>query len=64
MFMVHHYLRAHRLPSWAALRAAQLWMLDPHRAVPDTMPRQLREWLRPDSLAAVVGWAAFVHWGQ
>lgn len=64
MFMFHHFLHSARLPAWAALREAQLWMLDPGRIVPDDMPKPLRERLDPDKLSAVVAWAAFVHWGQ
>jgi hypothetical protein len=61
MFMFHHFLRAGRLPAWAALRQAQLWMLDPDRRIPDDLPATLRA---EGDLGAVVAWAAFVHWGQ
>ena len=64
MYMFHHFLRAAGLSSWSALRAAQLWMLDPARAVPPSMPGPLRRQLRPHGLDAVIAWAGFVHWGQ
>jgi tetratricopeptide (TPR) repeat protein len=64
MFMFHHYLMTEGLPAWAALREAQLWMLDPGRSVPDRMPSQLRGQLVEADLAGVVAWAGFVHWGQ
>ncbi|GAA1615404.1 CHAT domain-containing protein [Actinoplanes couchii] len=64
MFMVHHNLRVRRRPAWAALRDAQLWMLDPDREIPPDMPAGLRHRLDRAGLAAVVAWAAFVHGGQ
>jgi hypothetical protein len=64
MFMFHHFLMVDRLPAWAALRQAQLWMLNPHRTLPDRTPRALRENLAGADLAGVVAWAGFVHWGQ
>lgn len=64
MFMFHHYLMAGRRPVWAALREAQLWMLDPRRQVPSGMPDELRVQLAGADLTAVAAWAGFVHWGQ
>ena len=64
MFMFHHFLRTQGRAAWAALREAQLWMLNPHRVVPDTMPPALRTQLNPEGLQAVRAWAAFVHWGH
>ena len=64
MFMFHHYLCAEDLPVWAALRQAQLWMLDPDRQIPDRMPEPLRRRLDLAELDGVIAWAAFVHWGQ
>jgi len=64
MFMFHRFLRVDRYPPWAALREAQLWMLDRDRVVPDDMPRPLRDRLRPEKLADVVSWAGFVHAGH
>ncbi|MCU7730047.1 CHAT domain-containing protein [Actinoplanes sp. KI2] len=64
MFMVHRGLRVHGRPAWAALRDAQLWMLDPGRQVPGDMPEPLRDRIAHSDLRAVVAWAAFLHWGQ
>ncbi len=64
MFMFHHHLMVDRLPVWAALYQAQLWMLDPDRVVPDQMPPALRRQLAQTDPARVVAWAGFVHWGQ
>jgi tetratricopeptide (TPR) repeat protein len=64
MYMFHHYLMVERLPAWAALRQAQLWMLNPHRELPERMPAPLRAHLTGADLADVVAWAGFIHWGQ
>ncbi len=64
MFMVHRGLRVQGRPAWAALRDAQLWMLDEDRDVPDDMPEPLRAQIARSDLRAVVAWAAFGHWGQ
>jgi len=64
MYMFHHNLMVERLPAWAALREAQLWMLDPERAMPDGAPPLLRSRGRSQALKQVVAWAGFVHWGQ
>jgi CHAT domain-containing protein len=64
MYMFHHFMHATGRPAWAALREAQLWMLDPARAVPERMPGPLRLQLGSSDLDPVVAWAAFVHWGQ
>ncbi|MFJ3876185.1 CHAT domain-containing protein [Streptomyces sp. NPDC090077] len=64
MFLTHHYLRREQEPPARALRRAQLWMLDPERAVPDGLPPALAARLRrldPDDLTA---WAGFTHLGQ
>ncbi|WP_447007195.1 CHAT domain-containing protein [Saccharothrix isguenensis] len=42
VFMFHHYLRAGGLTAAEALRTAQLWMLDPDREYPATMPERVR----------------------
>lgn len=64
MYQFHRNLRVERMPVWAALRQAQLWMLDPDRELPADMPGPLRSRLASTELADVVNWAAFVHWGQ
>jgi CHAT domain-containing protein len=64
MFMFHHYLRSLRLPAWEALRRAQIWMLDPRREAPASMPAPLLEQLRTTRPEDVLAWAGFVHLGQ
>ncbi|MCX5380692.1 CHAT domain-containing protein [Streptomyces sp. NBC_00091] len=64
MFLTHHYLRREQEPPARALRRAQLWMLDPHRTVPDGLPPALAARLAhldPHDLSA---WAGFTHLGQ
>ncbi|MFE6906701.1 CHAT domain-containing protein [Streptomyces erythrochromogenes] len=64
MFMTHYYLRHAQESPARALRRAQLWMLDPHRAVPACMPSNLKgrlDDLDPHDLSA---WAGFTHLGQ
>ncbi|MFJ3516912.1 CHAT domain-containing protein [Streptomyces sp. NPDC090131] len=64
MFMTHYYLRRAQEPPARALRRAQLWMLDPRRAVPECMPSNLKlrlAHLDPQDLSA---WAGFTHLGQ
>ena len=64
MFMFHRYLRVEGRPAWAALHAAQSWMLDPAREIPEDMPRALRDRVEDADPARVVGWAAFSHSGH
>lgn len=64
MFIFHRFLRTSGRPVWAALRDAQLWMLDADRVVPSDMPRLLHERLEPAGLGHPEAWAAFTHWGQ
>ncbi|OON31246.1 MULTISPECIES: CHAT domain-containing protein [unclassified Micromonospora] len=63
MFMVHHFLRDRGLPPAAALRATQLWMLDPDRLAPSTMPPKLRELSMRPRWAKPFAWSGFVHLG-
>ncbi len=73
VFMFHYFLD--RLAGHAvdALRAAQLWMLDPDREIPAVMPVLLADEIRraaaPENiheldLAGVYSWAAFTHHGR
>jgi hypothetical protein len=70
MYMFHHYLRGHghaEHPSAAgspadALRAAQLWMLDPDRVVPAAL-RGVAVDTPGRPLASPRIWAAFAHHG-
>lgn len=52
---LHERLRAGDPPD-LALRAAQLWMLDPHRAFPDDLPEV-------PGLADPAAWAAYIYHG-
>ncbi|MCT2548142.1 CHAT domain-containing protein [Streptomyces atratus] len=64
MAVFHHHLTARGLAPPDALRAAQLWMLDPHRTPPPTLDGPLRaEAARPD-LHRLHHWAAFTHQGN
>ncbi|MGW6054289.1 CHAT domain-containing protein [Streptomyces sp. NPDC055189] len=64
MAVFHHHLTAGGLAPPDALRAAQLWMLDPHRKPPPTLQGPLRtEATRPD-LHHLQHWAAFTHQGN
>jgi len=62
MFLFHHFLRAS--PPREALREAQLWMLDPNREPPATMPAQLRNRLAGTDPADIAAWAGFTHTGR
>jgi hypothetical protein len=70
MAMFHHYLNTDHLSPVHALRAAQLWMLDPARALPDQMPAALRDEAamvdRPGGpdLANPASWAGFAYQGR
>jgi CHAT domain len=71
MYMFHHYLTGHGgadAPLAAgspadALRAAQLWMLDPHRAIPAAL-RGIAVDTPERPFATPRIWAAFAHHGQ
>jgi CHAT domain-containing protein len=59
MYLFHHYLRDH--PPVDALHAAQLWMLDPGAAAPESMPEHL---LTGRDASAILAWAGFTHAGR
>lgn len=63
MYMFHHHLTVHRRPAAEALRAAQLWMLDPDRTPPPGMPDRLIRTAHSNDLTAIDAWAAFAHHG-
>ena len=72
MAAFHRYLNAGADPA-RALRAAQLWMLDPKRDVPGHWPRELRDLggagrrpRQPDvpDLASPAAWAGFAYQGR
>jgi tetratricopeptide (TPR) repeat protein len=63
MAAFHRYLNgSYRHPA-QALRSAQLWMLDPGRAVPPGLPTVLAEEVSPD-LADPAAWAGFGYQGR
>lgn len=64
MYMFHHFLTTRRLPAWAALREAQLWMLSPDHPVPVGMPNRLLQQLAGIGTVGLEAWAGFVHQGQ
>ena len=63
MFALHHFLAVDGRPAADALRAAQLWLLDPGREPLPGMPATLRGRLRRRLLADASVWAAFAHHG-
>lgn len=65
MSVFHHHLALHGHSPADALRAAQLWMLDPHRQPPPTLtdPALRTEATRSD-LHQLHLWAAFTHQGN
>jgi hypothetical protein len=64
MVMFHRFLRHGAVPAAQALRAAQLWMLDPDRDVPEDLPAALREAARGGEPADLRGWASFTCHGR
>ncbi|MGW3203808.1 CHAT domain-containing protein [Streptomyces sp. NPDC001135] len=63
MAVFHHHLRAGLSPV-DALRAAQLWMLDPDRRDPGRLSDQLRPDIGRPDLGRPAIWAAFIHQGH
>ncbi|WP_257585764.1 MULTISPECIES: CHAT domain-containing protein [unclassified Streptomyces] len=63
MAVFHHHLRAGLSPV-DALRAAQLWMLDPGREDPGCLSEQFRGDVRRPDLRRPALWAAFIHQGH
>jgi hypothetical protein len=63
LFMTH-LLRLAGRPAWSALRAAQLWMLDPGRNRPESMPAELAACVERADPAKPIAWAAVTHWGR
>ncbi|MDT0318965.1 CHAT domain-containing protein [Streptomyces millisiae] len=64
MAVFHHHLTAGSLAPADALRAAQLWMLDPARQAPPGVSPELRREVRRPSLGRIPAWAAFIHQGS
>jgi tetratricopeptide (TPR) repeat protein len=64
MVMFHHFLNAGNAQPADALRAAQLWMLDPNRALPSGVPPVLADAATRPGLDDVLAWAGFTSHGQ
>lgn len=64
MYLFHHHLTVHERPPADALRAAQLWMLDPDRQPPPGMHADLIRIAGSTDLTAIDAWAAFAHHGR
>ncbi len=64
MFLVHHYLATDRMRPADALHRAQLWMLDPDRTPPPTMPPHLAARVAALADDDVASWAGFTHQGR
>lgn len=65
MFMLHRHLMLNLGDSPAdALRAAQLWMLDPQRTIPAEMPESLASVARRSFASDPRAWAAFTYHGR
>ncbi|GGY89847.1 hypothetical protein GCM10010300_37560 [Streptomyces olivaceoviridis] len=64
MAVFHHHLTAGGLAPPDALRAAQLWMLDPHRRLPFDLDEPLRHEAARSDLHGLHHWAAFTHQGN
>jgi len=62
MTMFHYYLNAGYPDPAVALRAAQLWMLDPGRSLP--VATDMAEEMSRIDLSAVEHWAAFTYQGR
>jgi hypothetical protein len=64
MYMFHHYFHRGATSPGAALRATQLWMLDPRRAMPPGAPAHLAALASKSELARIESWGAFSHHGR
>ncbi|WP_405808786.1 CHAT domain-containing protein [Streptomyces sp. NBC_01520] len=64
MAVFHHYLVVDGLSPGDALRAAQLWMLDPSRENPGSLRGELLREMRRPGLDRIGLWAAFIHQGH
>ncbi|MEV6227170.1 CHAT domain-containing protein [Saccharopolyspora shandongensis] len=66
MFMIvfHHYLNAGYADPASALRAAQLWMLDPRRRPLPGLPEELSLFFADIDPAELAHWAGFTYQGR
>jgi hypothetical protein len=63
MFLIHHYLSRGARPV-DALHRAQMWMLNPDRRIPESMPDLIRDALPGLDLTDPVVWAGLTHQGH
>lgn len=64
MVMFHHYLNRGYSDPATALRAAQRWMLDKRRQLPEGIGHRLADELSRPDLTETANWAAFTYQGQ
>lgn len=64
MAVFHDFVTTHGLAPADALRAAQMWMLDPDREPPPTLHGDLRGEAARTDLDRIQLWAAFTHQGN
>ena len=64
MAMFHQYLNDGRSDPAHALRAAQLWMLDPAREVPAAWPKLAQAARRVPRTCQAPAWAGFTYQGR
>lgn len=64
MIVFHHYLNFGYPHPATALRATQLWMLNPNRRLPPGVDERLTGPMRRAELAAVENWAGFTYQGH
>ncbi|MEE1822075.1 CHAT domain-containing protein [Streptomyces sp. BE20] len=64
MAVFHHHVAVTGLSPADALRAAQLWMLDPRREPPESLGGELRREAAHPHLDRLPLWAAFIHQGH
>ncbi|MER8072664.1 CHAT domain-containing protein [Streptomyces sp. NPDC094034] len=64
MAVFHHYVAVEGRSPVDALRAAQLWMLDPHRTNPGSLSGDLLRELGRPGLDRLSVWAPFIHQGH
>ena len=64
MFMFHHFLTGAGMSPADALRATQVWSLDPRREYPATLPDVFRGDFASHDFTATAAWAAFGYQGR
>ncbi|MFF2699505.1 CHAT domain-containing protein [Streptomyces cyaneofuscatus] len=64
MAVFHHYLSIEHRSPVDALRATQLWMLDPDRTDPGSLPVNLVRDITQPELSLPSVWATFIHQGH